>query len=283
MSNSSDTGILSGKIAIITGASRQRGIGRACALTLAGLGADVVVTGTSRSPDTFSNDEKATGWCGAESVAAEITALGRRALAMCVDVADAASVRQMVERTVAQFGRVDLLVCAAAAPREEAYVVELTEQTWDQIFGINLRGTFLCCREVGKRLVEQGEGGRIINISSIRGKYGLARRSAYSASKAGVISFTQSLALEMAPYQVTVNAICPGDVDTGRTAEGLVLRAQKTGQPVEQLLRDKMAKIPLGRMAEPQEIANMVAFLASAAAGHITGQAFNVDGGELMI
>jgi NAD(P)-dependent dehydrogenase (short-subunit alcohol dehydrogenase family) len=278
-----DQTTLTGKVAIVTGASRQRGIGRACAMTLAQLGADVVVTGTDRPFDSFPDKERQKGWQGAESTAQEVIALGRGSLAFSVDVGDSIAVRTLVEKTVRQFGRLDILVCSAAAPREESEVVELSEDIWDQVLRINLRGTFLCCREAGRQMIKQNEGGRIINISSIAGRYGLARRSAYCASKFGLTGLTQSLALEMAPHGITANVLCPGQVDTSRTEEGLQLRARKLGKSVDEVRAISLVKIPLGRLAAPQEVANMVGFLASPIADYITGQTIHVDGGELMM
>ncbi len=169
------------------------------------------------------------------------------------------------KKTVGKLGRLDILVCSAAAPREESEVVRLSEEIWDQVLRINLRGTFLCCREAGSQMIRQNEGGRIINISSIAGRYGLARRSAYCASKFGVIGLTQSLALEMAPHGITANVLCPGQVDTSRSDEGHKLRAQKLGKSVGKVKAMSLSKIPLGRVAAPDEVANMVGFLAGPA------------------
>jgi 3-oxoacyl-[acyl-carrier protein] reductase/meso-butanediol dehydrogenase/(S,S)-butanediol dehydrogenase/diacetyl reductase len=250
---------------------------------LAGLGADVAITGTNRPFDSFPKEEQKIGWRGAESVAQEIIDAGRDALAISVDVRDPKSVKKMVEQTVTQFGRLDILVCSAASPREESGVVELSEEVWDNVLEINLRGTFLCCREAGGQMIEQKEGGRIINISSIAGRYGLARRSAYCASKFGVIGLTQSLALEMAYHGITANVLCPGQVDTSRSDEGNKLRAQKLGKSVEEVVSQSVSKIPLGRVATPEEVASTVGFLAGPAAVYITGQTIHVDGGALMM
>jgi 3-oxoacyl-[acyl-carrier protein] reductase len=276
-------GLLKGKVAIITGASRKKGIGRACALVLAQMGANVVVTGTGgQPPGTLSEDEKKSAWRGAESVAEEMRSLGKKALALKVDVTNSASVQKMVTETVNQFGRADILVSNAAAPRIDLETIDLPEDIWENIIAVNLTGTYLCCKAMGKQLIAQGQGGRIIVIGSMRAKYGAARRSAYCASKFGQLGLVQCMAYEMARYKITVNAVCPGEVDTSRTDYGNLLGSQTSGMSIEELRSNNLKKIPLGRLARPEEIANSVGFLASPYADYITGHALMVTGGSAM-
>ena len=275
--------LLKGKVAIVTGASRKLGIGRACALTLAHMGANVVVTGTGGPPPGGSSEEeRGIGWRGTESVSEEIRALGPDSLALAVDVSDAQSVKDMVAQTLHHFGRVDILLSNAAAPREDFNVVELPEEVWGNIMSVNLTGTYLCFKEVGKQLITQGQGGRLIVMCSQAGKHGSPRRAAYCASKFSQIGLVQSMAYEVARHNITVNAVLPGGVDTSRTNYGNLLRAQTSDRPVDEIASANVRGIPLGRLATPEEIAYTVGFLASPYADYITGQAIMVTGGSSM-
>jgi 3-oxoacyl-[acyl-carrier protein] reductase len=266
---------LADRVAVVSGAGRMRSIGRAIAVELARAGCDVVLTGTGRHPDRYPDDEKAAGWRDIDSVAEEVRALGRRALPLVCDVASPEGVEELLAATLAEFGRVDVVVNNAAASRgaDRVPVTELDVEVWDQVIAVNLRGTFLMSRAFGRRLVEQGEGGSIINISSIGGKLSGPRTAAYSASKAGVQSLTSSMAKELGPFRVRVNAICPGVTDTGRLDDWSpdAWQAYVT------------ANLPLGRVGTAQEVASTAVFLASDQAAWITGQSWNVDGGQLTV
>lgn len=266
---------LTGRVAVITGAGRMRSIGRAIAVELARAGCDVVVTGTGRDPQERPRDEQEAGWCDIDSVADEVRALGRRALPVVCDVADPAAVEDLLARTVAEFGRVDVVVNNAAASRggDRVPVLDLDIEAWDRVVAVNLRGTFLMTRAFGRRLVEQGEGGSIVNISSIGGKLSGAGTAAYSASKAGVQSLTSSSAKELGRHRIRVNAICPGVTRTGRLDD----------QTPEAWQAYVDANLPLGRVGTPQEVAFAAVFLASDQAAWVTGQAWNVDGGQLTV
>jgi NAD(P)-dependent dehydrogenase (short-subunit alcohol dehydrogenase family) len=266
---------LEGKVAIVTGAGRHKGIGRYIALSLAKAGADVVVTGSGRSPDTFPDAEKEIGWRDIESVAEEVREMGRRALPLVTDMTKADDAQRLVDETKREFGRIDILVNNAASGRgnDRVPVINLDESEWRRVIELNLTGTFLVTKAAGAQMVAQGEGGSIINISSILGRQGMPTSAAYSASKAGVILLTQVLALEMAPHRINVNAVCPGLIGTSRmddvTAPG----------PIRDMV---MRTTPLGREGYPEEVGELVAYLASPRAAYITGQAINIDGGRVM-
>lgn len=264
-----------GKVAVVTGAGRMRSIGREIAVELARAGCDVVVTGTGRTPDRFTDEEKAAGWRDIESVADEIRALGRRATAVVADVADEDSVNSLLAQVQAEFGGVDVLVNNAAASRggDRVPVTELDVDVWDRVLRVNLRGTFLMSRAFARAMVERGAGGCIVNISSIGGKTGGADTAAYAASKAGVQSLTSSMAKELGRSGIRVNALCPGVTSTSRLDDW----------PADVWQRYVDANIPLQRAGHPREVAWAAVFLASDQAAWVSGQSWNVDGGQLTI
>ena len=279
------SGSLDGKVAIVTGAGRMRGIGRAIALRLAEDGADVVVTAVVARPlEAMPEHEREAGWRGAQSVAAEVTARGRRALALDVDVTRPEQVRQMVDRTVAELGRIDVLVNNAglALVSGKKNLWETDDEEWRREIDVNLNGVYHCCKAIAKALVEQGEGGRIINISSLAGRVARPQYGGYTPAKFAVIGLTQMLALELAPHNVTVNAVCPGSTDTDMMDGTFRRTGERMGIPFEMVKEGVKRFIPLGRQADPAEIASVVAYLASPASAYITGQAINVDGGIVM-
>lgn len=264
---------LKGKVAIVTGAGRMRGIGHAAAVVLAEMGADVVVTGTGRNPSTFPDDEKRAGWKDIESVAENVRVAGSRALPLVVDVTEPEQVRQMVERAVAEFGRLDIIVNNAAAPYgpDRVPVLEVDEKVFKRVIDVKVGGTFLCSKAAAAQMVEQGRGGRIINLSSTAGKRGSANTAAYNAANFAIDGFTQALAKELAKHEITVNAVCPGLIETARMdplGRGDVWNARE-------------AQIPMGRVGTDREVAELIGFLASPRASYITGQAINVNGGAL--
>lgn len=265
---------LQGKVAIVTGAGRYNGIGRHIALALARRGADLVITGSGRPPDTFPEEERQMGWRDIESVAEEIRAIGRRALPLVVDVRKAEEVQRLAAEAKREMGRIDILVNNAAAGRSKDRVplLDLEESEWKRVLDVNLNGTFLVTRAVGRVIVEQGEGGKIINISSIAGRVGMPNFGAYAVTKAGMVLFTQVLAAELAQYGINVNCVCPGLIDTYRMQD-------ITRGPV----RDSVVRtIPLGREGTPEEIAELVAFLCGPDASYIHGQTIHIDGGRVM-
>ncbi len=266
-------GALDGRVALVTGAGRLRGIGRATAVALAEMGADVVVTGTGRDPTTFPEDEKQVGWRDIESTAEQIRTHGRRALTWVGDVSRAEAVRSLVDLIMQTFGRVDVLVNNAAYPRgnDRVAVPDLDEAIWRKVLDIKLTGAFLLCQRVVPIMIHQ-RWGRIINLSSILGKRGAPDTAAYCTANFGIQGFTQALAMEVARHGITVNAVCPGAVDTARMD---VLGRGAVWQ-------QHLAVIPMGRAASDEEVAGLIGFLCSPAAAYMPGQSINIDGGVVM-
>ncbi len=269
---------LDGQVALVTGAGGEHGIGRAIAVRLAAEGATVVVNDLTEGG--------CAGWGGVAAVVAEVEATGRRAVAATGDVSNAEDVQRMVDRALAAFGRIDILVNNAGAPAgpDRVPLVELDEAAFDKVQAVNVKGTFLCCRTVARHMIDRGDGGKIINISSIAGKRGVAKFAAYCASKFAVIGLTQSLAHELGPHKINVNAICPGLVDTERVY-GIAEAIKPDDQSVDEMRTRMIARAtkanPLGRVAQGEDIARTAAWLASPESDYLTGQAINV-GGALM-
>jgi NAD(P)-dependent dehydrogenase (short-subunit alcohol dehydrogenase family) len=272
---------LSGKVALVTGCSGERGIGRAVARRLAADGADLVIT----SSGVRMAISQPSGWGGLDAVAEEIRQAGGRCLTAPLEVRSAAQVDRAVEQALREFGRLDILVNNAAAPAgaDRVPVVELPEEAWDTVLDVNLKGVFLCSKAAAGAMLRQKIRGRIINIGSDNSKVGQPRLAAYCASKFGLVGFAQALAMELAPAGITVNTICPGPVDTervdhfGRREDGSYDEAKRQAR-----VRQLSAETPLGRLATPQDVAELAAFLASDGAEYITGQAINLVGGLIM-
>jgi len=278
-------GRLEGKIAMITGAGGEHGLGRAIARRFAAEGADLVLVDVAATGLRVAAATPAGAWRGIEAVADEIRTQGRRALTALADVRAAGQVAAVVARAVAEFGRIDVLVNNAGAPGslDRTLVVELPEDAWDTVLDTNLKGTFLCSQAVARTMLDRGVRGRIISMSSQWGKKGGARRAAYCASKFGIIGFTQSLAQELAAAGITVNAICPSAVETERL-DHLGLQPDGTVDLKQRAERIKQAgaATPVGRVGRPEDVAEVAAFLAGDAAEYITGQSINVTGGGVM-
>lgn len=245
---------LQDKVAIVTGGSR--GIGRAIVETLAAAGARVVVNYKSNA-------------AAAEEVVHAIEGANGKALAVQADVSTAEGVEALFKATLDQFGRLDILVNNAGITRD-TLLLRMKEDDFDAVLDTNLRGVFLCTK-AALRPMSKAKGGRIINITSVVGLMGNPGQSNYAAAKAGLIGFTKSVAREMASRAITVNAVAPGYIETELTD---VLSEQVRGAILE--------NIPLGRLGEPRDVANLVCFLASDAASYITGQTLTVDGGMVM-
>src|SRR4051794_31122331 len=265
---------LEDKVAVVTGAGSMRSIGRPIAVELARAGCDVVITGTGRDPERYPDDEKEAGWRDIESVADEVRGLGRRAMPVVSDVADAGSVDTLVADVLSELGRVDILVNNAGAARgsDRVPVVDLPVDEWRKVIDVNLNGTFYMSRAFGRHMVDRGEGGSIVNISSIAGKMMAANTAAYSASKAGIHALTSAMAQELGRSRVRVNVICPGLIDTYRMDD--IPRGAEWDATVERI-------VPLGRAGSGDDIAWMVVYLCSDQGSWITGQLYSVDGGTL--
>jgi NAD(P)-dependent dehydrogenase (short-subunit alcohol dehydrogenase family) len=279
---------LNGKVALITGAGGRRGIGRAIATRLAREGCDVVVTDIAKGADATPPADREAGWAGLPSVVQEIEAMGRRALAVYADVADREQVADMVEQTLDRFGRIDIFVANAGSQpgRDRRLIIDLEEDAFDEVQRVNVKGTFLCCQAVARHMVGRGGPGKVIIMSSGAGKQAQARYGAYVASKFALVGLTQTLALELAPYRVNVNAICPGLVDTERVyfiADALRPAGVSAEDYRQQMLAARAEDIPLGRVAVAEDIARTAAFLASAESDYLTGLAISVNGGRLML
>lgn len=245
---------LAGKIALVTGASR--GIGRAIAIDLAQAGADVAINYSG-------NEEKA------RQVAAEVEALGRKALVVQANVADSTSVTEMISQVVDEFGRLDILVNNAGITKDNL-VMRMKEEEWDAVIDVNLKGVFHCIKGVTRQMMKQ-RSGRIINISSVVGALGNAGQANYVAAKAGVIGLTKTMARELSTRNITVNAVAPGFIETDMTADlNEDMRSALLGQ------------IPLGKLGKPEDISRVVRFLASDDSSYMTGQTLHVDGGMVM-
>ncbi|MFC2065671.1 SDR family NAD(P)-dependent oxidoreductase [Chloroflexota bacterium] len=277
---------LSGKVALVTGAAHQKGMGRAQALRLARDGADVVVVDLELIPVQRRGPEEGEDWQGLLGAVGEIEALGRRGLAVAADITNAKSVDTMAQKALDMFGKIDILVNNAGIVGSLVPAIQMTGENWEKVISVNLTGTFLCSKAVAKAMVERGEGGKIINVSSWAGKISRVNLSAYSASKSRVLSLTQTMALELAPYKINVNAICPGTTYTGINDQEFAAQAQREGitfkQAKDRFYDALLALIPLKCTATPDDIANTVAFFASSESDFITGQALNVDGGTVM-
>lgn len=253
---------LKDQVALVTGAGR--GIGEATVAALAEAGATVMVADIDADR--------------AETVASAIAQHQRRALAIKADAGDVADIQRMVDRAMAEFGRIDILVNNAGVTRR-ADIMDITEADWDRIHRVNAKGVFFCLQAVARVMIPR-RSGRIINIASIAGKgYAGASNAAYAASKGAVISLTKTAAQQLGRHNINVNAICPGVTRTALSDANLKVRAEQEGLSLADMEVRRASVIPLQRVNDPADIAAMAVFLASPGARNVTGQSYNVDGG----
>jgi meso-butanediol dehydrogenase/(S,S)-butanediol dehydrogenase/diacetyl reductase len=255
---------LAGQVAIVTGAGR--GIGRATALELARMGADIVVAEVDAA--------------GADATAKLVKDLGRRAAVIRTDVTRRADLAAMAERTRSELGRIDILVNNAGIYRAAA-TLEVTEEHWDAIMTINAKAVFFASQAVLPAMIAARRG-CIVSLASMAGKIGSRTNLPYNASKAAVVSMTKSLALAHAADGIRVNCVCPGFVETDMWTMVARDQGKLLGQTPEEFTRQREKSVPLGRMEKPEDVANVIAFLCSARAAYMTGQALSVDGGLVM-
>lgn len=255
---------LSGKTALITGAAR--GIGKTIALRFAQEGARVVLNDI---------DEESL-----EDTAREIETVSReRVIYKKADISKSKEVKELSRYVTEELGVIDILINNAAISRIVPFL-DTSEKLWDRIMEVNLKGAFLCCQAVIPGMTKKGKG-KIINMSSQSGKRGSKWHAAYCVSKFGIIGLTQSLALEIAPYRINVNAVCPGVVFTSLWEEQAADHARREGMEEKEVKKNLLKNIPLARLGTPEDVANLVLFLASSRSDYITGQAINLSGGSV--
>ena len=248
---------LKGQVALVTGTGSQKGMGKAIALTLAKEGCDIVAVDIDQE--------------GARKTAAEVETLGRQVIAIKTDITNSTEVNHMAKSAMEKFGKVDILVNNAGAITGDRPFIDLSEEEWHIDINLNLVGALNCTKAVLSQMLARKRG-KIINVSSVGARKAFPNGSVYSAAKAGIVGFTMNLASEVSPQGINVNAIAPG----------LTLTAFQRVAPSPDELKEVIARIPMRRPTLPQDIANMVAFLASDVSSDITGQTFSVDGGETM-
>jgi len=274
---------LEGKVALVTGAASKRGMGHAIALRLAREGANVVIVDKIAAPKSlWPGDE---GWGGLDEEVTEIKALGREALAMVADISNSKEVDEVVAKALEKFGRIDILVnCAAIRGSITTPLVDLDEKDWRIMMDVNLTGSFLLAKAVGKDMVARGEGGKIVLFASMAGMHGVAGSGSYSVSKWGVIGLIKTLALELAPYKINVNGVNPGAIITNLRDESFAEMAKSQGITWEAARKkdhEMVGKmVPMGRLGTTDEIADLTYFLVSDMSAYITGEAIGIGGGR---
>jgi 3-oxoacyl-[acyl-carrier protein] reductase len=275
---------LEGKVALVTGAASKRGMGRAITLRLAREGANVVIVDKYAAPRSlFPGDEE---WGGLDAEVAEIESLGGKALAMVVDVSNSQEIDKAVAKALEKFKKIDILVhCAAIHGPATTPIAEFAEEDWRRVLDVNLTGSFLISKAVAKSMIARGEGGKIVLIASMAGMHGVAGSGAYCASKYGVIGLAKTLALELAPHKINVNAINPGAIITNIMDEAFAEMAKELGitwdEARERDHQKMSAGIPLGRFGTTDETADLVFFLVSDMSTYITGETIGIGGGRV--
>lgn len=274
-------GRFTGKVAVVTGSGRRKGLGEAIAAQLASEGAAVVVSDIGASRDAATPGAMIGATEEMEAIAADLRALGGSASTFACDVRDPAQVDALADHAVATHGGLDIWVNNAGIGYIMKPLLDVTPEDWNAVIGVNLTGAFFGLQAAARVMAKQGKGGRIVNIASQAAKSGFPHAQAYTSSKHGLVGLVRSAAIELGPLGITVNNVCPNHVTTGLGAWQNEYFAKVTGAgSVEDYLKKMAARIPMGRPGLTQDTANAVAFLCSEEAAYITAESLNVSGGE---
>jgi NAD(P)-dependent dehydrogenase (short-subunit alcohol dehydrogenase family) len=273
---------LDGKVALVTGAGRHRGLGEAMAKRLAADGARVVITDIGEEKGAQFAAEHIGTTAEMDAIADEINAAGGTATAHICDVTEEDQVASAVKKAVDTYGRLDIMINNAGIGYLMTDILNLEQKDWDAVLNVNLRGVFFGIKHAAEQMIAQGEGGTIINVASQAAKRGFAGAAAYVSSKHGVVGLTRTAALEFGPHNIRVNSICPNHVTTGLGAWQNEHFSAAGGQSEDDYMTAMQSRIPLGRVGLTSDIAAMAAFLCSDQAPYVTGQNLDVSGGEEM-
>ena len=279
---------LSGKVAIVTGSGRPSGLGQGIAKRLAKEGADVVVVDICKPYETYEGEVPEVGrgtWEELLERKKEIEALGVRSLAVRCDATDEKDVDAMVAAVVKEFGHIDILCnnIGGGHHKSGGSLLEVDSFGWDQGMAVNFKAAHLCSRAVAKQMIAQGTGGKIVNTASQAGLRPFPGLGIYCSAKAALVMHTKVLALELAPFKINVNAICPGTIVTDMLRESMGAIGKKYGITGDQIIEQTIATIPLGRAQTPEDVADCAVWLASAQADYITGVAILTTGGQTVV
>lgn len=274
------TGSLAGKTAVITGSGRKAGLGEAIALRLAEEGANIVLSDVGTSRDTATPDGMIGLASEMDEIAHAIAAKGVKVSALACDVRIRDEVQALADHAVEAHGSLDIWVNNAGIGYIVKPLLEVSEEEWNAVIGVNLTGAFYGLQAAAQRMVKQARGGRIVNIASQAAKSGFPNMQAYTSSKHGLVGLVRSAATELGGHGITVNNVCPNHVTTGLGAWQNEYFAKRQGKSIEQYMKDMASRIPMGRPGLPQDTANAVAFLCSDRAAYITAESLNVSGGE---